>query len=138
MKRAHADLGTARDADVHGDVSLVVPACQLRVDGGAIVILEEVVDGELNLAPRCHARASRDRDGEGPVRGIGSDAAPPPGEATGGGESLNVSWIDFEQAEDVEVGVGDDLLLPSPSARAAETPQVQEPKVKGGCRRHAS
>jgi hypothetical protein len=137
VERAHADLGPVGGAKVHGYVPLVVPARQLRVDGEAVVILEEVVDGELHLAQGDHARASHDRNGQVPAGDMGSNAAAPPREAAGEGESLNVGRIDFEQAKDVKVGVGNDLLLPRPSARAADAPEVQQPKAKGGRGQHA-
>jgi hypothetical protein len=55
MERAHAELDPVLDADVHGHVPLVVPARQLRVNGEAVVLLEEVVDRELQLDPRSDA-----------------------------------------------------------------------------------
>jgi hypothetical protein len=120
VERAHADLGPVGGAKVHGYVPLVVPARQLRVDGEAVVILEKVVDRELHLAPRGHARASHDRNGQVPAV-----------------EPLNVGRSDFEQAEDVKVGVCNDVLLPRPSAQAAEAPEVQQSKAKSGRRQHA-
>jgi hypothetical protein len=137
VERAHADLGPVGGAKVHGYVPLVVPARQLRVDGEAVVILEKVVDRELHLAPRGHARASHDRNGQVPAVDFGSNAAAPPGEAAGEGEPLNVGRSDFEQAEDVKVGVCNDVLLPRPSAQAAEAPEVQQSKAKSGRRQHA-
>ena len=102
------------------------------------MLLEEVVDGELNLTQRGDARASHNRDGQVPAGDIRSKAAPPPGEAAGGGESPDIGRIDFEQAEDVKVGLSNDLLLPRPSAWAADAPQVQEPNAKSGRGQHAA
>jgi hypothetical protein len=80
MECPDANLSSACNTDVYGKVALVIPECEVGIDKGIVVHLEEVVDGELMGPMRRYPGAPNDCHRQWPPQGAGAEAAAPPRE----------------------------------------------------------